>query len=573
MRLRQFSTRPSDVTRIGFAFTSVVLVFAACASSASSPGVNVDRGPAAPETAILTNLYDNTRSASTPNEKTLNTSNVKAGKFGLLFSRQIDGFIYGHVLYVPGVSIDNKTHNVIYAATESNMIYAFDADDPGAGDPLWSKQLAPPMPLGLTVTLPDGMPFTAGTPPMQMPYPSCQDLKASGKVGITSTPVIDPDAQLMYVVSKTHDPRGMDQQELHAFDLATGNEPTPGVPITAPGFLPTFHLNRTGLLLQDGVVYIAFGSHCDDAANFYHGWIFAYDAKTLAQKGVYNATATGKAAAIWQSGVGLTGDGKGGILATTGNGYTSKGGVPPALGMPEVKPTDDDGVNMIFSVVRVRLGDKGLALDKYYFPPNAAALSAKDKDLATGVNIVPGGLALAGGKEGLIYQLDSDTLAKKADPVRVDTKYDSSRSSVLHEMAVWNGPNGYMVYTWPTGGGLQAWPVAGGQLDTKSAALNNIRQPDHPGGIVTVSSDGSKAGTGVLWATIPSMGDSWHATADGMLYAFDASDISKVLWNSEDNQDGKDTLGTYAKFSPPVVANGRVYVATFDQKIMVYGLK
>src|SRR5205085_4108655 len=102
--------------------------------------------------------------------------------------------------------------------------------------------------------------------------------------------------------------------------------------------------NRPGLLLQDGVVYIGFGSHCDDGKSFYHGWIFAYDAKTLQQRGVYNTTPSGQAGAIWQSGVGLTGDGHGGVLATTGNGLTSKGALPAMGTTAAVQPTADDGM-------------------------------------------------------------------------------------------------------------------------------------------------------------------------------------------------------------------------------------
>jgi len=551
----------------------LVLVAPACSNSNSDGGGNTmlpPSGPAPANTAIVTNLYDNVRSGANPNEPYLNASNVKVGKFGLLFSRTIDGFLYGHVLFVPGVTIAGAKHNVLYAATQANMIYAFDADDAAATKPLWSKQLSAPMPLDKPAKLPDGTDFVAAG---MNSYPSCQDLKPSGKVGVTATPVIDQAAGLMYVVSKSRDAMGVDTQQLHAFKLDSGDEPTPPATISAPNFSATFHLNRPGLLLQDGVVYIGFGSHCDDAVNFYHGWIFAYDAKTLTQKGAYNATPSGKQAAIWQSGVGLTGDGKGGILATTGNGVTSKGAVDPMIGVPAVPATMDDGVNMIFSVIRVKLADTGLGLDKYYFPANTAVLASSDKDLATGVNVVPGGLILAGGKEGLIYQLDADTLKPKGDSIRVDTKYDSRRNSVLHELAVWTGPTGPMVYTWPTGGGLESWAVTGGLIDPKSAKINKDRQPDHPGGSISVSSDGTKAGTGIVWATIPSMGDSWHATADGVLFAFDATDVTKKLWSSEDSTDGRDALGTYAKFSPPVVANGKVFVATFDGKIQVYGLK
>jgi len=110
--------------------------------------------------------------------------------------------------------------------------------------------------------------------------------------------------------------------------------------------------------------------------------------------------------------------------------------------------------------------------------------------------------------------------------------------------------------------------VAGGQLTLKSMGGPTL---GHPGGVVTISSNGTMPGTGIVWANVPKLGDSWHGTAIGALYAFDATDVSKQLWNSE--ADPKDTLGNYAKFSPPLVANGKVYQATFSGKFMVYGPK
>ena len=547
------------------------LVFLSLTCSSSDPKPLASAG--AP---IVTNLYDNGRSGATTHETTLTTSNVGRATFGLQFSRAIDGFIYGHVLYMPKLTINKAKHNVIFAATEANMVYAFDADDPKAEDPLWTKMLGAPMPLGAALMLPDGTMVQA--PPG---YPSCQDLKPSGRVGITSTPVIDPASRTLYVVSKTRESQG-DQQTLHALDLLTGDERGTPVRIAAPGFMPTLHLNRPGLLLQDGVIYIGFGSHCDDRKELYHGWIFADDATTLEQRGFYNTTPTGQAAAIWQSGVGLTGDGNGGVLAATGNGTTSKGGTMTGMGgmaggmagaggtaMPA---TEDDGTNMIFSVIRVKLGDTGLGLANYFFPPNTAALGMRDLDLATGVHLLPGGGAIAGGKEGMIYQLDDD-LKPRADAFKVEVNPDSKRNSVLHMLAVWTGPSGLSVFTWPTGGGLTSIKLTDGLIDPKSVKSNTLRTPAHPGGSISISSNGTKAGTGIVWATIPALGDSWHDTAEGELLAFDAGDVSKVLWRSSEPGVTDNTLGKYAKFSPPVVANGRVYVATHDPKIMVYGLQ
>jgi outer membrane protein assembly factor BamB len=138
----------------------------------------------------------------------------------------------------------------------------------------------------------------------------------------------------------------------------------------------------------------------------------------------------------------------------------------------------------------------------------------------------------------------------------------------LHSLTAWNGSAGPMVYAWPSGGQLYAYGVANGQLSLKSMVG---LKASHPGGTVTISSNGTMPNTGVAWATIARTGDSWHGTAIGTLFAYDAVDVSKELWNSDD--DMNDNLESYAKFSPPLVANGKVYVASFSGKIKVYGLK
>ena len=58
----------------------------------------------------------------------------------------------------------------------------------------------------------------------------------------------------------------------------------------------------------------------------------------------------------------------------------------------------------------------------------------------------------------------------------------------------------------------------------------------------------------------------------GALRAIDASTL-KELWNSDQKPDGSDRLGNVAKFTPVTIANGKVYVPTFSNKLVVYGLK
>jgi outer membrane protein assembly factor BamB len=149
-------------------------------------------------------------------------------------------------------------------------------------------------------------------------------------------------------------------------------------------------------------------------------------------------------------------------------------------------------------------------------------------------------------------------------------KQSLALGGTLNLFAFWNGSAGPLLFAWPENGGLHAYQVGAGTLTAEGT--NTEQQPGHPGGVFTVSSNGTMPGTGIVWATVPVVGDAWHATATGALYAFDASVITKPsLWNS--NLNAQDNLGTFAKFSPPVVANGKVYVATFSGALRVYGLK
>jgi hypothetical protein len=485
--------------------------------SGGSPGNGGTSG--SPDTAVLTSRYDNIRTGSTLVEKTLTPANVTAAKFGFLFFKMYKGVVYGQPLFVPGVTINGAKHNVVYVATEANIVYAFDADDSGAGA-LWQTMLEAPFPL------------TGG-------YPSCADMKASGQAGITSTPVIDLSQNKIFLMVKSSG-----AHRLHALDLATGKDSGTTGMVMAPMFNSNQHINRPGLLLMNGIIYAGFGSHCDDKP--YKGWIFAFDAKTMEAKGAYSVTpdANPGQGAIWQSGMGLYGD-SAGVVACTGNG---------AIG----------GRNLSESVVRVKQTGDTLTLAEHYTPDNAAALNSADNDLTAGVTGIPGtNLIISGGKEGPIYVLDPSLAIKQTVKPAASTARDG-----LHSLAAWNGSAGPMVYAWPAGGRLYAYGVANGMLTLKSTGGMMV---GHPGGVATVSSNGTMPNTGIVWVNIPRLGDSWHATAQGSLFAFDATDVSKMLWNSD--ADPKDTLGTYAKFSPPLVVNGKVYQATFSGKLMVYGLK
>ena len=502
--------------------------------------------------AVTTNRYDNARSGVDLQETTLTTANVNPSRFGLLFSRTVDGQIYAQPLYVGGLTMpDKKVHDVVYVATEHNTLYAFDADAASATAPLWSLNVGP-----------------SGSN-------SCDNL--APEVGITSTPVIDQAAGTIYFVSKGQEAGGW-VQRIHAVNIVTGIE-RPGSPTviaasvkgTGAGasggtiaFDPATQLNRPGLLLVGGVVYAAFASHCD--AGTYHGWVlgYAYDGTKFSQALAFNVSPNGSKGGIWQAGVGLSSDGTN-IYVVAGNGSTNPSAA--ALDLSE-------------SVFRLRISD--YSVQDYWIPAAYSSLNAADSDLSSGAVLLPHNLLLTGSKDGRLYVLDATNLGK----------YNAGGDRILQTLTTPGKANGALghvhggviYYASPNGGGERVflWPEDSPLMEyTLNATTRNLGglltdpiptasfTPGHPGAILTLSANGSVAGTGILWASFPTQNGTdgaWHTTSAGDLFALDASDITNVLWS--------DTTGTWnvAKFAPPLVANGHVYVGTFSNSLRVYGL-
>jgi hypothetical protein len=500
--------------------------------------------------SVVTNRYDNQRSGSNLQEARLSTAAVASGRFGLQFSRTLDGQEYAQPLYLSGLALaDGSTHNVVFAATMHNTVFAYDADG-GSTSPLWSKNLGPSGP-------------TNGF--------GCTD--TATEVGITSTPVIDAAAGTLYTVTKGVE-NGSWVQRLHALDVKTGQERA-GSPVvisaTVNGsgagssggkvtFDPFTQLNRSGLLLDHGTLYIAFASHCDKAP--YHGWIFAYSYANgvFTQNRVYNISPNGTEGGIWQAGVGLSSDADG-LYFAAGNGSTNPS--TSALDLSE-------------SVVRLGLSD--FSLKDYWIPTAYSSLNSADADLSTGAILLPHNRLVTGSKDGRMYLLDRTNFGK----------YNASGDQILQTLTtpgkaagqrghLHGGPIYYQVpggaewlYLWP-----EESPLTGYKLDPTTHLLqtpetqSNVFVPGHPGGILSLSANGT-AGSGVLWGSVPQQ-DAWHQTEPGTLYAVDAADITRVLWSSQQNA-ARDAVGNFAKFTPPMIANGHVYMATFSNALRVYGM-
>jgi len=526
------------------------------------------------QASVLTQHNNLQRTGWNNNETQLTQAAVSGGNFGKIFSLQVDDQIYAQPLVMGNVSIGGGTHNIVIVATVSNSIYAFDADDSTVSAPYWQKNLT-------------------YSPASYRPIKNTDMTGAcsggysdfSGNIGIVGTPVIDNTTNTLYVVARSVSNTGGNfVQYLHALDITTGNEKT-GSPvfITASyqgtgdgssGGTITFDQQkqnqRPGLLLYNGVVYIAWASHCDWSP--YHGWIIGYDATTLAQKYVYNDTKDGGLAGIWMSGQAPAVDDNGYIYVSTGNGTTGSSG--------NANDTTERGE----SLLKLSTASGSLKVADFFTPNDYVYLNNNDLDYGVdGVMLLPNSnLSLSGSKESYLYLIDNTHMGgTTTDNSNVLQMLNVNASSTnynkhLHGSPVYfqdDGGNEY-IYAWAENGLLKQFPFKRSTLrfDTLNKKVGNTALPNGmPGAMLSVSSNGSQAGTGIIWTSHPIDGDANQHLVPGILQAFDATDVTRELWNSN-MINSRDSIGIFPKFVPPTIANGKVYMATFSHKLNVYGL-
>jgi hypothetical protein len=515
--------------------------------------------PASAQVSVTTQHNDTARTGANLGETVLNTSNVNVSQFGKLFTRTVDDQIYGQPLYVPNVAIPGVgTRNVIYVATVNDSVYAFDADSPTASAPLWQVSFINP---------------AAGIVPISRTEvgQSCGTYNDfSGNIGIVGTPVIDTASQTIYLVARTKE-NGTYVQRLRALDIRTGAERA-GSPVLIQAsvngigdgnvggvvsFNARTHNQRPGLLLANNVVYIAWASHCDTGP--YHGWVIGYNTATLQQVFVYNTSANGGLAGIWQSGQAPAADASGNIYVLTGNGTF-----------------DGQSGGSNFGNSFLKISPSGALLD-WFTPYNFGFLNSIDADLGSlGAMLVPNtNLVIGGGKQGVLYVLDRNNMGhfRSGSDTQIVQSFQASSGGFLNGSPVyWNSPNnGPVIYLWADGDPLKAFRFTGGLFQTTPAMQSTMNSPGMPGGMLSLSANGSAAGTGIVWAAVPLSGSANQNVRPGILRAFDATDITRELWNSELNAT-RDAVGNFAKFSYPTIANGKVYLATFSNKLVAYGV-
>jgi hypothetical protein len=518
--------------------------------------------------AVWTQHNDNARTGMNLNEPFLNVTNVNTNQFGLVFSRAVDDQIYAQPLVMTNVNILGRgTHNIVLVATVNDTVYAFDADNASVTTPYWTTSfINPPNIVAPANTDMSALGACGG---------NYQDF--SGNMGIVGTPVIDPAAGTIYLVARTKEFGSTYIQRLHALDVSTGAERSNSpVVITATyagtgagsvggviTFDPARQNQRPGLALVNGTVYIAWASHCDNGP--YHGWVIGYDQTTLQRVAVYNDTPNGVDGGIWMSGQALAADASGNLYLAVGNGTVDTAGGP----------------NRGESFLKLARSGTNLTVASWFTPYNWQALENGDIDLGSGgLLLIPGTtLAFAGGKEGIMYLVNRDNMGGLTSSTTTNNNIVQSfpvTPDELHGGTVWwDGPGVSYGYVWPSSVYLQQYVFnrGTGKFTLPTFAQSPTSAPGgQPGGILSLSAQGTNAGSAIVWAVHQLGGDANQQVLPGILHAYRAQNVGTELWNSE-QLSPRDTVGKFAKFVPPTVANGKVYLATFSNRLNVYGLQ
>jgi hypothetical protein len=515
---------------------------------------------------ISTYHGDTLRTGWNANETALTPATVGSAAFKQLGNVVLDGQVDAQPLFVGSQTITGQgIHNVVYVATENNTVYAIDGD---TGSVLLQRNFGAPVPIA------------------QLPG-QCNN--NSSIVGINSTPVLDTTAQALYVITYTFI-NNAPVFTLHALNLQSLTDEVAPVIISGSGVLnpsngkynfnPAASRQRSALLLSQGNVYAAFSSFCDQAANVSRGWVLGWNAATLTPlttPALFNRDSTSTnsffLSSVWMSGYGIAANSSGSLYVVTGNSDPAGTAYNPPYGMGE-------------SVVK--LSSDLTTLQSYFTPAGGsgsdyASLDANDGDFGSGgvmlLPVQPGphpNIAVAAGKFGAMYMLDANNLGghNQGAPPYPDNIFNSYVIGPC-----WCGESYFQaadgVGRVVSSGGTQAivWKINNGANPSFSqvgmAPLISGQEQD--GGFFTsVSSNGTQANSQIIWAVGRPINTS---PASVTLYAFDPSTVN-----------GSGTMATVFSGAAgswpfvdgnadlvPTVANGKVYVASYQQ-LAIFGL-
>jgi len=483
---------------------------------------------------VLTWHNDSARTGQNQSETILTPANVNFNQFGKLFVIPTDGQVYAQPLYVSNLTIPGKgVHNVVYIATEHDTVYACDADN---GVVLWQVSL-----LKTGETPSDNRGCSQVTP----------------EIGITATPVIDRNAGLngtIYVAPMSKDSSGNYFQRLHALDLVTGAEQS-GSPVDVsasyPGsgansnggnvfFDPKQYKERPGLVLNNGIVYTTWSSHCD--FDPYTAFIIGYNQTTLAQVRVIDLVPNGKEGSIWAAGAAPAVDASGNMYALTGNGTFET--TLDANGFPN----HSDFGNCF---VKLSTANNSLQVADYWTMFNTIAESNADQDLGSGgVVLLPdmidsGGitrhLAVGGGKDGHLYIVNRDNMGKFNPSSNANIYQDfpgATAGGLWATSAYFNGT----LYVGGTGDHLKAFAFSNARLGTTPASSSSVTF-SYPGTTPSISANGTL--NGIVWAEQVGTGGA------AVLRAYDATNLTTELNNSTHASNSSHQSGPSSKLDTP----------------------
>jgi hypothetical protein len=504
---------------------------------------------------------DNARSGINGQELALSPSTVNSNTFGKLFSCTVDGYIYAQPLYAANLPIPGSgTRNVVFVATDKNSVYAFDADAKPCAAPLWKTSLV-----------------QAGEQPVEVPNLQIPSTPMGPFVGITGSPAIDANASLLYAVAATQIPalNSTYNHVLYALDLATGSiVPPSGAAVVSPDsqFHSQVELQRSALLLDQGSVYVAFGSNAfgSTSPGPYHGWLFKHDAALLQSPEAFNVTplpASGNGGGgIWQSGGGPSADSNHNVYVATGDGPFNANRSVGSLSYSD-------------SFLRFPPSSIGSVAD-YFAPCDQFTDEASGDDVGASApvllpdsagSLLQPHLLMGGSKSGSLYFVNRDNMGTfnltgcPDSTTAVQTV--PAGGPILSTPLYWNNA----VYVAPANANLESLPVPFGVLSSCPASQSGMTLgPQGTTPALSWNAASNDIHTAVLWL-IDTSGALASTPGAAVLRAYDPCDLSNELYDSTMAAKQRDQAGLAVKFTVPTVANGKVYVGT-QSELDVYGL-
>lgn len=507
-----------------------------------------------------TNQFDDRRTGWNPNEVSLNTQNVNSNSFGVIWTAPLDSRSFTQPIVAMQEFVAGGTHNVVFVGTMNDTLYAFDVD---SGALLWRTTFEN---AGANITaVPDSF------------YGFCQTFAPS--LGITQTPVYDRSTHTLYVVAATLEGTSGHQHmhfRLHRLSVISGADvQTPveingSVPTNTGGTLtfdPDVQADRPALLDSNGNIYVGFGAFDGFYPTQAHGWVFAYNATTLAQVGVFSTTRGNLQddtylGALWGGGTGIAADDTGNVFFATGDG---------AL---------DGAFDFGDSLVRLppNLGSSQL---QFFAPSDATLLLQKDLDLGSGAPVLfPAqstglyrDLVWVEGKNDVGFLMNADQLhgitggsnthtylrATDTRPIFGSGATFQDQNGALYYYTNDNSnPSHLAQYTIGTGNTDSAYTVT--RTATSSVPFTRIS-----GATPEISSNGTSPGTAIVWYLDRPL---TRTTGTVTLYAYDARTLNTPLFSGVA---GQWTIAASGALIEPTITDGKVFVAT-DNRFTVFGL-